>query len=228
MEQMQVTVPAGVGPGMPFQVNTPAGPMQVTCPSNANAGSQMMVNVPAAQPMVVMAHAVSSDAVPVVAAQPMAAPQPMMMAQPMMAQPMMAQPMAPPVALGAGGGLPWKLSLQLDKKKQLFELKASNQSPIPVISASEWGEIIEALDAAQRGNFFYDCPFCECVYWCVPGGPIQSAACLCNPISWIVCICPMEGKKAAAKSRIEAIVGKYGLKFRWDDGMELHAVIEQR
>ena len=29
MQQMQVTVPAGVGPGMPFQVNTPAGPMQV-------------------------------------------------------------------------------------------------------------------------------------------------------------------------------------------------------
>ena len=73
MQQMQVTVPEGVGPGMPFMVNTPAGQMQVTCPPNASAGGQMLVNVPMpAQPAMV-------------AAQPI-------MAQPMMGQPMMGQP----------------------------------------------------------------------------------------------------------------------------------------
>ena len=57
MQQMQVTVPAGVGPGMAFQVNTPAGPMQVTCPPGATAGGQMLVNVPAApQPVVMEEH----------------------------------------------------------------------------------------------------------------------------------------------------------------------------
>ena len=34
---MQATVPAGVGPGMAFQVNTPSGPMQVTCPPDARS-----------------------------------------------------------------------------------------------------------------------------------------------------------------------------------------------
>ena len=49
MLQMQVTVPAGVNPGDPFQVNTPNGPMQVVCPPGASGGGQMMVNVPAPQ-----------------------------------------------------------------------------------------------------------------------------------------------------------------------------------
>ena len=46
MQQMQVTVPAGIGPGMPFTVATPAGQMQVVCPEGAVAGGQMVVNVP--------------------------------------------------------------------------------------------------------------------------------------------------------------------------------------
>ena len=46
MSQMQVMIPAGVSPGMPFQVNTAAGPMQFVCPQNAQGGMQMMVNVP--------------------------------------------------------------------------------------------------------------------------------------------------------------------------------------
>ena len=65
MQQMQVTVPAGIGPGMPFTVLTPAGQMQVVCPEGAVAGGQMVVNVPAVQ-----------------SAQPMPIVQPMMMAAP--------------------------------------------------------------------------------------------------------------------------------------------------
>lgn len=52
--QMQVTVPAGIGPGMMFMVNTPAGQMmQITCPDGVTAGGQVMVAVPmVAVPMV--------------------------------------------------------------------------------------------------------------------------------------------------------------------------------
>jgi hypothetical protein len=67
MNQMEVIVPAGVSPGMPFTVNTPAGQMQVTCPPDAHSGAKMIVNVPVMQ----------VAAVPTVV---QAAPQPMMMA----------------------------------------------------------------------------------------------------------------------------------------------------
>ena len=65
MQQMQVTVPDGVGPGMPFIVNTPGGQMQVTCPVDANAGSPMIVNVPqAVVQAVTQATVVQAVAVP--------------------------------------------------------------------------------------------------------------------------------------------------------------------
>ena len=50
MSQMQVIVPLGVGPGMPFVVNSPAGSVQVTCPLHATAGSSIIVNVPQQTP----------------------------------------------------------------------------------------------------------------------------------------------------------------------------------
>jgi len=50
MQQMQVTVPAGVAPGMTFQVSTPSGLMMVTCPAGVGAGSVIIVNVPVSVP----------------------------------------------------------------------------------------------------------------------------------------------------------------------------------
>ena len=64
---MQVTVPPGAIPGMPFAVNTPAGQMQVTCPEGVSPGCQMIVNVPAA---------------PTAAATAVAAPVPLVMGNP--------------------------------------------------------------------------------------------------------------------------------------------------
>ena len=63
MSQMQVTVPANVSPGDPFQVNTPAGPMQVTCPPGVYSGHAIAINVPDTQPVMV-------EAVPVTPAYP--------------------------------------------------------------------------------------------------------------------------------------------------------------
>ena len=65
---MQVVIPEGVSPGMPFQVNTLSGPMQVVCPPGAAAGSPIMVHVP----VNVVAQAVAQPIV--VAAQPMEEP----------------------------------------------------------------------------------------------------------------------------------------------------------
>ena len=46
-QQMQVTVPAGIGPGMPFAVITPSGQqMTATCPPGASAGGVVMLSVP--------------------------------------------------------------------------------------------------------------------------------------------------------------------------------------
>lgn len=55
---MQVTVPAGIGPGDAFTIGTPDGQqMQVTCPPNSGAGQVLAISVPAA-PVVVTATVV--------------------------------------------------------------------------------------------------------------------------------------------------------------------------
>ena len=70
--QMQVTVPEGVGPGMPFIVETPIGHMQVICPSGVAAGGQIIIAVelpappmPVAQPKPQPLVRPSFDAAPV-------------------------------------------------------------------------------------------------------------------------------------------------------------------
>jgi len=49
MQQMMVTVPAGIAPGMTFSVQTPSGVMQVTCPTGVSSGGVIGVNVPSVQ-----------------------------------------------------------------------------------------------------------------------------------------------------------------------------------
>ena len=91
---MQVTVPPGIFPGMPFLVETAAGQMQVTCPPDATQGQQMLVNVPVAQPTAVpmgepMAEPMAQPMCQpmVVAAMPVVAPDPQVMAVPGMQAP---------------------------------------------------------------------------------------------------------------------------------------------
>ena len=74
LQQQMVTVPAGVGPGMPFMVNLQDGSqMQVTCPPDAQAGGQMIVNVPmvaAPEPLMMGTVLQEQAPVPLVAATP--------------------------------------------------------------------------------------------------------------------------------------------------------------
>jgi len=74
-QQMQVTIPDGVGPGTCFQVNTPAGPMQTVCPAGCKAGSEIVIDVPMSMEVVPMGIAVVAP-VPMAAA---VAPMPMQM-----------------------------------------------------------------------------------------------------------------------------------------------------
>ena len=113
MSQMQVTVPAGIGPGMPFLVNMPGAQMQVTCPEGVSAGGQMNITT----------------------AVVMAAPAPMQMAQ---AAPMQPVPMGTP-ALAVGTqvygapkvsmGAPWKCSIEIGNQSAIEAMKRSEAVP---------------------------------------------------------------------------------------------------
>lgn len=55
MMTMNVVVPQGVSPGMPFNIQANGTTMTVTCPANAQAGTTIAVQVPAPQAQVVTA-----------------------------------------------------------------------------------------------------------------------------------------------------------------------------
>ena len=187
---MQVTVPPGVGPGMPFMVNTPTGQMQVTCPPDAVSGGQMIVNVPAQQvPQVVMAQTVEQPGII------MGAPVPMMMTN----------TMAPATAvLKFVCGASSANKLQAACKTTPPALASRGMTP------SEWAECSEALKSVLDASFFRNCSGLECIYWCVPGGPLQTCCCLCNPITCIMCIQPVERAKKECKLKCTPILAKYG------------------
>ena len=54
MQVMQVQVPAGISPGMQFQVNIGGQIMAIACPQGAGPGSMIQIQVPAAAPAAAM------------------------------------------------------------------------------------------------------------------------------------------------------------------------------
>lgn len=87
------------------------------------------------------------------------------------------------------------------------------------VTEHEWKTTCERLEEAARANFFYDYPICECIYWCVPLGPVQCCLCHCNPISWCVCLLPVEKANTRAKTEINGILGKYGIMAKVEEPM---------
>ena len=159
MQQMQVTVPAGIGPGMPFTVLTPAGQMQVVCPEGAVAGGQMVVNVPAVQ-----------------SAQPMPIVQPMMMAAPPVAsapiimgttvseQPMMAAPPQPQVM--AAPPQPQAMArAPMEGRVEEIEMGCYGQQGAPCcwLMSVSWKDNDRTVITAGPGCF------CCCCIGCCPG-----------------------------------------------------------
>ena len=62
-QMMKVTVPDGVGPGMPFAVNTPSGQTFTTvCPEGVAAGGEVMISVPAPGTAAAVTSSTSSTA----------------------------------------------------------------------------------------------------------------------------------------------------------------------
>ena len=92
--------------------------------------------------------------------------------------------------------------------------------------AGDWTAVWGAMEQVQKANFFYDCPGMECVYWCVPAGPVQCVMCFLNPITWAVCICPTESKKKEVVAQCNPILNKYSYALKFgEDGLEPKAVI---
>ena len=196
---MQVTVPAGVGPGMPFQVNTAAGAMQVICPPDTSAGMPMLVNVPSV------------------------APQPMAMAQ---AQPMTALPAQPVVVQGivlpAEGGQPMSASTGVPAGNRLLlklnvdlgggcEDNTPPRSPPPelsMISSNDWTVVREGIEAYRKSSGFYACP-------CVEVACCLTCCCIvCCPV--FVAVGKYDSRKKALEEKtipdLNALLRKYGIR----------------
>ena len=50
MQMMQVQVPAGMSPGMQFQIQVGQQIMAIACPQGAGPGSMIQIQIPAQQP----------------------------------------------------------------------------------------------------------------------------------------------------------------------------------
>lgn len=207
---MQVTVPEGVGPGMPFAVNTPSGQMQVTCPPGVSAGGAIIVNVPmpTAQAVVI---APGTLPMPTAQAAVVIAPAPLVMGEPLET--------GPPVLHATPSGAPIKVCVGAGAREEFKRRK--DEVPMQLVAAgmdgSEWTAVMAELEQVLQAQYFYNYPRLECVYWCVPGGPIQCVLCLCNPVTCCLCIQPVEGAKKRAKPAVDAILNRYGYEAVWPD-----------
>jgi len=198
---MQVTVPDGIGPGMDFLVNTPAGQMQVTCPDGVSAGGQMIVNV---------APVVQATAAPLAGPPVVGAPVPMQMES----------------STTAASDTTLRFPVGAEQHFAKTQLKEMTTGGVPTVLAArgmtegQWADCCAALNAVVDAQFFKDCPSLECFYWCVPGGPVQCALCLLNPVTCVVCIRPVEKAKRACKATCNPILSPYGYTVQIPDGTE--------
>eukprot|EP00928_Gymnodinium_smaydae_P040620 TRINITY_DN27534_c0_g1_i2.p1 TRINITY_DN27534_c0_g1~~TRINITY_DN27534_c0_g1_i2.p1 ORF type:complete len:176 (-),score=24.90 TRINITY_DN27534_c0_g1_i2:304-831(-) len=92
------------------------------------------------------------------------------------------------------------------------------------ITEHEWRTACDQVEEAARSAFFYNYPTCECIYWCVPLGPVQTCLCMLNPISWCCCILPAQKANERAASNINDILGKYGILAKIEDTMSERTV----
>ena len=163
----------------------------------------------------------------VTAAVPMATAVPMVTATAMAAPVVMAAPMpmtmgGAPMGIQTNAALPVKIGPMEHKDlDKLLHMRESIPGGLAAkgIQLSEWNGIIDAVDELCRQQFFYKKPTAECIFYCCPLGPLQTACCFCNPIAWIVCFMPFESAKTRAKEKMNAIVLKYGLEVEYEQDM---------
>ena len=86
------------------------------------------------------------------------------------------------------------------------------------VSESEWSTVCDKLGEFSQAQFFYHCPFLECVYYCCPGGPVQTLLCMLNPVSCIVCFMPDEKRKEQTVLAIAQVIGRHGLECKLKSG----------
>merc|ERR1719271_899635 len=103
MQRMNVTVPQGMTGGQPLQVQTPAGLMQVTIPAGLGPGASFEILVPMVQqPAAQVAAPVAPPPQPQVIVQQAPPPQQVVIQQP--AQPVVHHVHSAPAGYGYGGG----------------------------------------------------------------------------------------------------------------------------
>jgi hypothetical protein len=198
-QQMQVTVPAGVGPGQPFQVDTPSGLMQVVCPPNASAGMPMLVNLPSA-----------------------AAPQPMVMAQ---AQPVVVQAMpmavqAMPMEKGetlvmgvpmeqSGNKLLMRMNIDLGGGCEDNSVPTTPPASLSMIRGADWSYLREEIETYRKSNGFSSCPCLESALFLT-----CCCACVCCPVFIAVGNYDSRQKKLKGVTipQINAKLAQYGVR----------------
>ena len=199
---MQVTVPPGVQPGMPFQVNTPAGPMQVVCPPDAIAGSPMLINVPAAvvapQP-VIMAEAMAAPVIMATPVEPTVTPM-----APVGAMPVVGNRVVHTIGIDLGGGC--------EDHKPPMEPPAA----LTMLRGNEWELVRKHINEHQKSSGFYNCPCVEaamCLTCC--------CGCVCCPVFIAVGNYDARNKKMKGERipDINRALASKGMRVEFVDGM---------
>ena len=60
---------------------------------------------------------------------------------------------------------------------------------------------------------------CEGCYFCCPLGPLQTALCMLNPCTWVLCFNPAEEAKAKASTGVADVLSKHGVQSSFESGM---------
>lgn len=77
-----------------------------------------------------------------------------------------------------------QLNLEADKYAAMRDMPAHmNLLVAHGVRQEEWYQIHSEIDEVRKAGPCYNQPFCECLYFCVPGGPVQCLLCMCNPIT---------------------------------------------
>ncbi|CAD7926441.1 unnamed protein product [Amoebophrya sp. A120] len=97
-------------------------------------------------------------------------------------------------------------------------VKEMTKNGVPPVLASrglrpaQWQQCADALIRMTDQQFFKNCPALEGVYWCCPGGPVQTVVCVFNPISCVFCIMPMEEAKKKCVEICDPILRPLGFQ----------------
>ena len=84
------------------------------------------------------------------------------------------------------------------------------------------------LDAFKKVHFFYNCPSCEVAYYCCPGMCAQTALCMLNPCTWVICFAPVSRAKTPTTDAVNAVLNPRGIKMHIRDSWDLNEQFSEK